>query len=297
MKDVAEIIAEKIATVRLQEPLSRHTSFKIGGPADLYLEAENVEQLVFALSCLRKHKIPYYVLGSGTNILVHDDGYRGAVIRLAGQFREFNFQQRLVTAGAAVPLAVLAQRAQELGLRGLEFAAGIPGSVGGALVMNAGAHGHALGELVLEAQILDSALTLHTYQPQDLGLSYRKSNIGPPQVVCAVKLQLAAGDRDELKRQSRDALTFRRNRQPRQPNAGSIFKNPPHDAAGRLIEAAGLKGQRVGGAAISDVHANFIVNEQNATAQDVMTLITKIQQEVWCQFGIELELEIRLLGY
>lgn len=297
MEFVAEKIAKKVEMVKLSEPLSRHTSFKIGGPADLYVEPQNVEQLIFVLTCLQEQKKPYYFLGNGTNLLVHDDGYRGAVVRLAGQFREFSFTQELVSAGAAVPLAVLAQKAEQLGLRGLAFAGGIPGSVGGALVMNAGAHGHSLGELLVDAQILNAALILHTCQPQELGLSYRQSNIRPPQVVCAVRLQLTAGDKDELVRQSREALAFRRNRQPRQPNAGSIFKNPLGDAAGRLIEAAGLKGHRVGGAVISDVHANFIVNQQHATAQDVMTLISKVQQEVSRQFGIELALEVRLLGY
>lgn len=297
MQDVADKIAVKVKVVKLQEPLSRHTSFKIGGPADLYVEPENVEQLIFVRTCLQEQKIPYYYLGNGTNLLVHDDGYRGAVVRLSGQFREFYFTEQMVTAGAAVPLAMLAHRAEELGLRGLAFAAGIPGSVGGALVMNAGAHGHSLGELLVDAQILGAALTLHTRQPQELGLNYRKSNISPPQVVCAVRLQLAAGGQDDLMRQGREALAFRRHRQPRQPNAGSIFKNPPGDAAGRLIEAAGLKGQRVGGAVISEVHANFIVNEHNATAAEVMTLITRAQQQVARQFGVELALEVRLLGY
>lgn len=298
MENVAREIAANITgTVKTQEPLKRHTSFKIGGPADLFVEVQNTKELIFVLSQLRQREIPWFLLGNGTNLLVHDQGYRGAVVHLVGQFKEFKFNSLVLEAGAAVPMALLAQRANRLGLRGLAFASGIPGTVGGAAVMNAGAHGHCLGEVLLDVQILDSSLALHTYQASELGLSYRKSKISPTAIVCAVRLQLEIGDKDELERQSRDYSEFRRNRQPRQPNAGSIFKNPPHTAAGHLIEAAGLKGQRVGGAMISDIHANFIVNCQQATAADVMSLITIAQREVAQQFGIKLELEVRLLGY
>ncbi|MCR3921513.1 MAG: UDP-N-acetylmuramate dehydrogenase [Firmicutes bacterium] len=298
MEHVAREIKLNITgRVKTQELLARHTSFKIGGPADLYLEPENVTELAYVLTYLQSEGISYYILGNGTNLLVHDQGFRGAVICLAGQFREFTFSDLSVNAGAAVPLALLAQRATALGRTGLSFAAGIPGTVGGALVMNAGAHGHSLADQLVDAQILTGDMAVHIYQPEELELRYRKSNISPNDVVCAVTLRLEAGDKDDLERQSRDDLTFRRSRQPRQPNAGSIFKNPPGDAAGRLIEAVGLKGHRVGGAMISDIHANFIVNCQQATAQDVMALIATARREVAQQFGIKMELEIQLLGY
>ncbi|NLZ38649.1 MAG: UDP-N-acetylmuramate dehydrogenase [Firmicutes bacterium] len=298
MKSVAHEIAAKITgKVKLQEPLKNHTSFRIGGPADLYVEVHNVKELVFVLSLLQQKGIPWFILGNGTNLLVHDQGYRGTAIRLQGAFKEINVNGLMLEAGAAVPLTVLAQRANSQGLSGLTFACGIPGTVGGAVVMNAGAHGRSISDVLVDVQILDSSLELHTYQASELGLNYRKSKISPSEIICFARFQLEVGDKIELERQSRDYLEFRRNRQPRQPNAGSIFKNPPGTTAGSLIEAAGLKGYRVGGAMISDIHANFIVNCQQATAQDVMTLIMIVREKVARQFGIELELEVRLLGY
>jgi UDP-N-acetylmuramate dehydrogenase len=298
MKEIAHKLTAKInGTVTSGELLSRHTSFKIGGPADLFVKPENSTELITVLKILQQESIPAYILGNGTNLLVSDAGYRGAVIRLAGQFTHVEYDGETVIAGAAVPLAKLAKNTCELGLAGLEFAAGIPGSLGGALVMNAGAHGSAVSNVLLEAKILDSKLQLQTFAAGDLGLSYRKSMIPSGSVVCAVKLGLQRGNREPLKETCRNHLAFRRERQPRQPNAGSIFKNPLRDNAGRLIEACGLKGHRAGGAAISELHANFIVNEGGAKASDVLSLIHLAQQEVAKQFGIQLELEIRLLGY
>ncbi|GFP19721.1 UDP-N-acetylmuramate dehydrogenase, partial [Candidatus Hakubella thermalkaliphila] len=234
---------------------------------------------------------------SGTNLLVSDAGYRGAVVRLAGEFKQFVYEICCVEAGAAVPLARLASDVGQRGLAGLDFAAGMPGTVGGALVMNAGAHDSVIGDLLTEALILDEKLKLHSFAAEDLGLSYRKSNITSGFVVCRVKLRLSQGEKEIQERKCGQYLRFRRERQPHQPNAGSIFKNPPHDSAGRLIEAAGLKGRRVGGAMISDLHANFIVHCGNASAADVRYLLEMAREEVARQFGVNLELEIRLLGY
>ncbi|NLM45899.1 MAG: UDP-N-acetylmuramate dehydrogenase [Firmicutes bacterium] len=298
MEQIARKLAAKITgAVRTKEPLCRHTSLKIGGPADLFVEPATREELAFTLACLRQAGVEWFLLGNGTNLLVHDAGFRGAVIRLAGDFCRYEFDGMTIHAGAAVSLAHLAREAVRRGCAGLAFAAGIPGTVGGALVTNAGAHGASLGDVVAEAQIMDESGELHTCLPESLGLAYRKSSIPPAHVVCAVTLQLTAGDREELERQCRDDYLFRRKHQPHQPNAGSIFKNPPGEVAGRLIEAAGLKGCRVGGAVISAIHANFIVNDGQATAADVMALIEKARAEVAGKFGIELELEICLLGY
>jgi len=298
MKKTAEKLASQIGgIVRTEEALSRHTSFKIGGPADLFVEPVTMTELVIVLSILRQEGIPVYLLGSGTNLLVSDAGYRGAVVRLGGEFKQFEFGGCCVETGAAVPLARLAADAGQRGLAGLDFAAGIPGTVGGALVMNAGAHGSAISDVLKEAQILDKELSLHRFTAEDLGLSYRKSNLAPGSVVCRVKLQLLPGERESLAKKRGQYLCFRQERQPRQPNAGSIFKNPPHDSAGRLIEAAGLKGRRAGGAMISEMHANFIVNCGNASSADVWYLLETAREEVVKQFGVKLELEIRLLGY
>jgi UDP-N-acetylmuramate dehydrogenase len=293
--------AEKLAActagaVRLNEPMSRHTSFRIGGPADYYIEPGTSEELACVLQCLRYENIPFFILGNGTNLLVGDAGYRGAVLRLAGDFCRFDFRDDLLDAGAAVPLAKLAREACNRGFGGLEFAAGIPGTLGGALVMNAGAHGSAVGEVLESADIIGSDLNVHTLAAGELGLAYRRSSIPPESVVCRARFRLRHGDRETLARVCETNLNFRRERQPRQPNAGSVFKNPPGDAAGRLIEAAGLKGRRCGGAMISDVHANFIVNCGGASARDVLELIAAAREEVLRQSGKTLELEIRLLG-
>lgn len=298
MRKTAEKIAAQVSgIVRTDEVLSRHTSFKIGGPADLFVEPLTMTELVTVLSTLRQEEIPLYLLGSGTNLLVSDAGYRGAVVRLAGEFKQFVYGDCCVESGAAVPLARLASESSQRGLAGLDFAAGIPGTVGGALVMNAGAHGSAISDVLTEALILDEKLSLHSLAAGDLGLSYRKSNITSGSVVCRVKLRLSQGKREVELKKCGQHLRFRREHQPLQPNAGSIFKNPPHDSAGRLIEAAGLKGRRVGGAMISELHANFIVNCGNASAADVWFLLEMAREEVAKQFGINLELEIRLLGY
>ena len=298
MKDIAQRLATAIVgDVRTDEPLSRYTSFKIGGPADLFVEPQTTHDLNVALTCLRQQNVPVFILGNGTNLLVSDSGYRGAVIRLAGDFARLDFHGNQVDVGAAVSLPKLAKDACGRGLSGLEFAAGIPATVGGALVMNAGAHGSEIGNLVTEAEILDANGKVRTFTRSELSLSYRRSVLPPQAVVCRVKLALQPGETEVLLAKCQEHMLFRRKRQPRLPNAGSIFKNPPQDAAGRLIEAVGLKGRRAGGAMISDVHANFFVNCGNATAEDVCTLIKMAQVAVAKQFGIELKLEVRLLGY
>ncbi|MBS4030025.1 MAG: UDP-N-acetylmuramate dehydrogenase [Clostridiales bacterium] len=297
MKQIAGLLAAEISgSVKCHEPLSRHTSFRIGGPADLYLQPRTTAELISALTLLREKGIPYFLLGSGTNILVADSGFRGAVIRLDGDFVQFAFEGTVATSGAAVPLARLAGDACDRNLTGLEFATGIPGSVGGALFMNAGAHGQATSDILLDAEILDNTLSLHTFKAEELQLSYRTSGIYPGAIVCFARFSLSPGKREDIERKRREFMDFRRSRQPRQPNAGSIFRNPPQDAAGRLIEAAGLKGHRSGGAKISEIHANFIVNCGNATAADVLSLIELAQETVHKKFGINLALEIKVLG-
>ncbi|MCW3491233.1 UDP-N-acetylmuramate dehydrogenase [Dethiobacter alkaliphilus] len=298
MKDIAQRLAAEITgDVKTAEPMSKHTTFKIGGPADLFVEPQTTEDLIRSLEFLRGQSIPVFVMGNGSNLLVSDSGYRGAVIRLAGEFLRTDYGPTTVDAGAAVSLPKLAREASARGLGGLEFAAGIPATIGGALMMNAGAHGCEIGGVIAEAEILDTDLKVHTLRHKDLGLSYRRSNLAPGAVVCRVRLELEPGESEALLAKCHHNLQVRRERQPRLPNAGSIFKNPPEDAAGRLIDAAGLKGRRSGGAMISEVHANFIVNCGNATAEDVCTLINMAKTAVAEQFGMELKLEVRLLGY
>lgn len=297
MEKIFRLLQEQITgTVKMGEELSHHTSFRIGGPADLFVEPETVGELSVVVSVLRRERLSCFLLGSGTNLLVGDAGFRGVVIRLGRQFRQFHYEGSILVSGSAVPLAVLAKDACRQGFTNLEFATGIPGSLGGALFMNAGAHGNSVGQFVLEATALDREGSIHTLSPQELGFSYRGSRIKPGAIICSARLSLKPGVADEIEDKCRRYSEFRTTRQPRLPNAGSIFKNPPGDAAGRLLEAAGLKGLRVGGAMISEQHANFIVNCGGATARDVLALIDVARQAVREKSGVDLELEIKVFG-
>jgi len=297
MEKIARLLQKKITgAVRTGEPLARHTSFRIGGPADLFVEPETMEELAAIVSVLRRERLPAFLLGNGTNLLVGDAGFRGVVIRLGRDFREFYCEGQTLVSGSAVLLSVLAREACRQGFTNLEFASGIPGTLGGALFMNAGAHGRSIGEFVLEATVLDPDCRVHTLGPEEIGFSYRESRLDPGTLICRAKLSLLPGSAEDIEEKRRKYSDFRAARQPRLPNAGSIFKNPPGDAAGRLLEAAGLKGLRVGGAVISEQHANFIVNCGSATARDVLELIDVARQSVKIKFGVELEMEIKVFG-
>lgn len=297
MKLTAEAITGKTGARATQaEPLSKHTSFKIGGPADFFIEPADVQQLAATVKLLNEENMPFFVLGNGTNLLVADNGYRGAIIRLAGEFARFCYAGNLLKSGAAVSLAALARDAGSKGFANLVFATGIPGSVGGALYMNAGAHGQCVADVIEEAVVLDNKGKIHTLKPADLGLTYRSSRLPAGSIICQAVFKLIAGDVEQIRKKCLEYREFRNKRQPKQPSAGSIFKNPPDRAAGRLVEEAGLKGKKVGGAMISNTHANFIVNCGNATAGDVLALIELARAEVLKRFGVELELEIKLLG-
>lgn len=297
MEYLARLLREKITgPVRTAEPLSRHTSFRVGGPAALFVEPQSLAELVMVLSLCREQAISCFILGGGTNLLVSDRGVNGVVVRLGGEFKTFFYAGLTVDCGAGVPLPTLALDVCGKGWSNLEFAVGIPGTLGGALVMNAGAHGQSIGQFVEEAVVLDRDLRLHSLVGQQLCFSYRESHLEPGTVVCRVKIQLAPRHHEEIRQKCEEALLFRRKRQPRQPSAGSVFKNPPGQAAGRLLEDAGLKGLRVGGAMFSTVHANFIVNCGGATAADIISLIGQARTAVREKYGVDLSLEIKLLG-
>lgn len=296
MEQLARQLGALKIPIRTSEPLALHTSFKVGGPAALFAEPRTIEELRTVLSLCREKDVPSVILGGGTNLLVSDKGYPGVVLRLAGEFNTFFYQGSTLDCGAGVQLSSLAMDACRRGLCNLEFAVGIPGTLGGALVMNAGAHGREIGRIVLEALVLDRDLQLQTLTRRQLSFTYRQSNLSVGLIVCRVKLGLAHGQKEEILEKCRQNFRLRRERQPRQPSAGSVFKNPPGYAAGRLLEEAGLKGLREGNAMISTVHANFIVNCGNATSADIFTLIQKARSAVRERYGVDLELEIRLLG-
>lgn len=278
-------------------PLAELTSFRIGGPADLLLAVENEDELRAAMAAAWCARVPAFCLGSGTNLLVSDRGVRGLVVRLGDGFAHLDFDGMRVRAGAAARFGHLVEEAVERGLKGLEFGEGIPGSVGGGLVMNAGAFGGEIARVVRLVHGVSEQGESMALSAADVKFSYRRTELPPRFVIVRVDFELEAGEREALRARVAEIHERRAVRQPRAlPNAGSIFKNPPGNFAGRLLEGAGLKGARLGGAAFSTEHANFIVNMGGARAEDVRGLIELAQSRVKEQSGISLEPEVRLVG-
>ena len=287
--------------VRTGEPLAPYTSIKIGGPADYFLEVEDRAVLTRTLELLHSHGIGICLLGKGSNVLVSDLGVRGAVLRLGREFQQVLWTEKggevLVLVGAAYPVSRLVREAARRGHSGLEFAEGIPGSVGGALVMNAGAYGTEIEKIVDRVEGMTSRGQVIELPRGEMVFSYRSSNLPPGTIVTRVQLRLVKDKAEEVALRVRELVAKRKRSQPSgYPNSGSMFRNPPGDYAGRLIEAAGLKGSRIGRAEISQRHANFILNLGGAKAGEVRRLMEMARTEVRKRFGIELEPEIRFLG-
>lgn len=284
---------------RADEPLSRHTTSRIGGPADLLIEATSADELRDLALAARRARVPLFVLGGGANILVGDAGVRGLTIVNKAKRLEFLDGGR-VRAESGVVLPTLARECIARGLGGLEWAVGVPGTVGGAVVGNAGAHGRDTASDLKRAWILEPSNNVREWPVEDLQYAYRSSRLKQAKpgayVVLSAEFHLARGSRASLEAKAAEFNEYRRRTQPPGASIGSMFKNPPGDAAGRLIEAAGLKGARVGQAEISRIHANFFVNLGGARAQDVMGLISLGRRKVREAFGVELELEIELVG-
>jgi UDP-N-acetylmuramate dehydrogenase len=285
------------ARLRVAAPLAELTSFRIGGPADLLLEVENEDELRAAMSAAWRDRISAFCLGAGTNLLVSDLGVRGMVIRLGAGLAQLEFDGVHVRAGAAAQFSDLVYKAIERGLAGLEFGEGIPGSVGGGLVMNAGAFGGEIARVVRKVHGVTEEGASRVLTGAEVNFSYRRTDLPARFVITRVDFELEQGDRERLCARVADLRTKRAARQPRGlPNAGSIFKNPPGNFAGRLLEQAGLKGARMGAAAFSAEHANFIVNLGGACAEDVRGLIDLARARVEEQSGVALEAEVRMVG-
>ena len=286
------------ARAKTNFPLAALTSFRIGGPAALYLEPESETDLAAAGEALRVGGIQVLVLGKGSNVLVSDEGFPGLVLRLGRGFRWVARDGERLTTGGAMPLPALAGVALRHGLSGIEFGVAIPASVGGAIRMNAGAHGREMADVLERVNVyrLEEGVS-ETLTPDAVGFAYRRTSLPANAVVTGGVLRLAAGDPRAIHDQMDEAREWRRRTQPvTEPNCGSVFTNPPEDYAARLIDAAGGKGVRVGGAVVSPKHANFIVAEPGASAADVAALIRQIQEMVERTSGVHLEPEVRLIG-
>lgn len=283
--------------VRSHEPMARHTSYRIGGPADLFITCDTLADLKEALRVLVADGVEWTVVGRGSNLLVGDRGYRGAILALGREFRSHAVDGERIKAGAACALAYIVQDAFSRSLGGLEFAVGIPGTLGGALVMNAGSRDVWMESVVESVTVLDVSGSLVRLRGSDIAWGYRRSDLPDRGTVVEAVLRLAAAEKAAIRTSMQMSLERRKATQPLGvPSAGSVFANPTGDSAGRLIEEAGFKGFRQGGARVSEVHANFIVNEGGATAEDVARLMATIQTTVRDRYGIELKPEIRFLG-
>jgi UDP-N-acetylmuramate dehydrogenase len=279
------------------EPLARHTSYRIGGPADVLVRPDTPEELAVILREARSAAVPVTLLGGGSNILVGDGGIRGLVVKLGRGFRRVEWRGTAAHAGAAVQIGKLARASVAHGLAGLEHAEGIPGTVGGALFMNAGAYGGDTASVVESVDGVDADGRLVTLHRDALAFAYRRAHLPHGFVVAGVTFRLRQDDPAAVRERLECWREKRLASQPQGlPSAGSIFKNPSGDHAGRLIEGAGLKGRRVGGARFSEQHANFIVNDGGARAADVQALMAIAQRAVWERSGIWLEPEVRLVG-
>ncbi len=281
--------------VRAKEPLKRHTTFKIGGPAEFFVEPRDADDLKMLLIGAKRYNIPAWVMGSGSNLLIRDSGVRAIVISLNSPFfKKSVLRPGAATLGAGVTLAGFVSRAAALGLRGAEFLAGIPGTVGGALVMNAGISGRQIADIVENVTVMDYNGGVKTLDAKHIRFGYRSSGLSR-YIVLGAKFRMKKGSPLSLKKELKRRLEYRRATQDyRYPSAGCVFKNPPGHSAGQLIDGCGLKGRCVNGACISMIHANFIVNRKGAAAKDVKRLMGIIKYEVKRKFNITLEPEIKV---
>jgi len=287
--------------VKIAEPLARHTSMRIGGPADYFIEVERDAALTNLLQALNGHGTPFCLLGNGSNVLVSDRGVRGAVVHLVGEFKRVSWREEnqtvQVDVGAAYAVTQLVREAARRGYEGLEFAEGIPGSVGGALFMNAGAYGSEFEKVVDRVEGMTAEGKSICFSRNEMIFSYRDSHLPQGTVVTRVHMRLHKGEALKVGTKLRELVSRRKGSQPSGfPNSGSMFRNPPGDYAGRLIEAAGLKGRRIGQSQISERHANFIVNLGGAKAVEVRALMELAQTEVRREFGVQLIAEVKFLG-
>ena len=313
MPELSEKLEEKLNKImtsdrgsfRFMEPMKRHTTFRIGGPAAVYISPGSEEELKEVLNLLKEENIPWTILGNGSNLLVSDEGYRGAVISMSGGWaysgvlrEDEKAGKTLIRAGAGELLSRTARLAMECSLTGMEFASGIPGTIGGALVMNAGAYGSEICNVLSRAKVMTTEGEILELPAEELELGYRTSCIPKKNyIVLEAVFELTKGSKEAISSQMRELAGKRREKQPLEyPSAGSTFKRPEGYFAAKLIEDAGLKGFSVGGAMVSEKHSGFVINYNDATASDVMELCRQVREKVKALSGVELEMEVKRLG-
>ncbi len=284
--------------ILIDEPMKNHTSFKIGGPADFLVLPEKLEEITETMKNLKRENIPYMIIGNASNLLIRDKGIRGVVIKLGESYNHVTIEGTTVTAQSGILLSRLAKRIAKASLKGFEFASGIPGSLGGAVFMNAGAYGGEMKDVVTSVKALNDQGEVITLNNRELQMSYRNSILQEKNyAVLEVVMELEAGDSEEIYAKIRELDQQRTTKQPiNLPSAGSVFKRPEGYFAGKLIQDSGLKGHRIGGAEVSTLHCGFIVNQGGATAQDVMDLVGEVQKTVKEKYGVDLERELRIIG-
>ena len=296
---IQQLTDMEIGNILEQEPLANHTTMKIGGPADLFIEPSSIENIEKAMKVIKENKLPWRAIGRGSNLLVSDDGIEGVVLKLGKGLDHLEINGTEVKAGAGVSLVSLSVKISKKGYAGLEFASGIPGSVGGAVYMNAGAHDSDMSAILKQVHVLFEDGTLAWLSKEEMEFSYRTSLLQKkkPGIVLEAIFQLEEGNRSEIVERMQNNKNYRKDTQPYNlPCAGSIFRNPLPRHAGRLVEGAGLKGHSIGGAQISPMHGNFIVNTGHASAADVEALIQHAKDTVYSKYEIELETEVEIIG-
>ena len=282
--------------VLLEEPMKRHTTFRIGGPAEVFVMPGNLEEVQRILEICRTEDLPYFILGNGSNLLVSDRGYRGVVIQLDRNFGEVKVEGTEIHASAGALLSTIAVAARRASLTGFEFAGGIPGTLGGAVVMNAGAYGGEMKDVLRKVMVMDQSGKVFEIPAEELQMGYRTSIIKTAgYIVLGAVLSLKEGNLEEIKMLTRKLSEQRTSKQPLEyPSAGSTFKRPEGYFAGKLIMDSGLRGYRVGGAQVSEKHCGFVINTGGATCADVLALCRQCREKVLAETGVELEMEIRV---
>lgn len=296
MKELQDL---NIGKVKKNEPLANHTTIKIGGPADIFIEPSSVENLKKVMNVVREHRLQWRAIGRGSNLLVSDKGIEGVVIKLGSGLDQMAINETELKVGGGHSLVSLATLISKKGYTGLEFSSGIPGSVGGAVYMNAGAHGSDISNILKEAHVLFEDGTMEWLSNDEMEFSYRTSVLQKkrPGIVVEAVFKLGMGDKAAIVSKMQKNKDYRKDTQPWNfPCAGSIFRNPLPNYAGKLIEVAGLKGYNIGGAKISEMHGNFIVNAGNATAGDVLSLIQFVKDTIYNLYEIKMETEVEIIG-